>query len=356
MTGTKISIEIFDSSIAIDGRMKEMDEKQRKEYVKELFNNTKTLLDYGVTLPVKEGHNQKDELLHGKILDVMLLERDGRTVLAADVFLDDQYYSLYNEGRLPDVSVETAPMANLDGFTGKDTEIGAHVYALALLGSSSPAKPQLRKVEGFPDQPHAIYERQSDARTYKKSKEKKDMKDKIKALFEAFQSGINGLFESDNDPQKTDEPPDPTDPDKMCNTPKKKKKMNRDAFAREREEWEAERKEEREQMQNQLDELHEMNLKSSYERLSKEGRVTAEQEKNFFTIAREKGVVFAENVYATKIVDVPQGSIISTPETMTKANNDRIYQACLDSGASEEVAKKVAENMIKKGEANGSSN
>lgn len=135
-----IEREIFRSGYSIDGRF------FSRPMVKKILQNTKKeLLEKGILIPLKLGHDDKDQRLKGRVLSVKLkkkLKRSLRTFeycIFATIQMSKDAYTMYRNDELPNLSVEINPL----GFDENGKEFGEHIFALALLGTDSPAFPWL---------------------------------------------------------------------------------------------------------------------------------------------------------------------------------------------------------------------
>jgi hypothetical protein len=167
MKGYVVKREIWASYPAIDGRFKDENAAFREKKTKKMFYNTHKLLQYGVTIPVTDGHPPKtgrsnDETLHGKLLKVYLEKRDQPSphyAIVGDMFIDEQFYALYKDGKLPGASIEYTNYANLEAYAGFPDEIKSEViYSVALMGQTPEGMPALKEISVDP-QPYQIFAR-----------------------------------------------------------------------------------------------------------------------------------------------------------------------------------------------------
>jgi len=147
MKGEIIEREIFSSEITIDGRNAKMSQEERDTETKEIYKNTKTLLNAGLILPVKDGHEDRSEKAKGFIIDISLKRRKRETpkgeeikyyAIVGKLFLFEDFYNLYKEGRYPTCSIEA-----YDNYFLNNGKVGLAISAVAMLGTSLPALPML---------------------------------------------------------------------------------------------------------------------------------------------------------------------------------------------------------------------
>jgi hypothetical protein len=136
----RLKREIFRSGFSIDGRF------MSRSLVRRIFKNTKKeLINKGILIPLKLGHDDRDQRLKGKVIDLKLkkkLKPKLRTFeysIHAELEMFEDAYTMFQKGELPNLSVEISPF----GFDENGKEFGDHIFALALLGTDSPALPWL---------------------------------------------------------------------------------------------------------------------------------------------------------------------------------------------------------------------
>ena len=131
----RIMREIFRSGPSVDGRY--VDPKETKT----AYENTKKfMLGRGATIPAKDGHDDKNQTLKGKIVDLDLRRAgDGQYSVWAKIDLYQDLFQKVKTGTLPNCSVEFGN--GTDTKTGKS--FGAYFSAVAFLGTDPPALSQL---------------------------------------------------------------------------------------------------------------------------------------------------------------------------------------------------------------------
>jgi len=147
--------EIWASTPAIDGRFEKMSQLERDDFTKRLFYFTKKFMGVGAEIPVTDGHGSPfsppvSEELHGKLVGIELerqMEPYSHLVILGDMELDKKYFTLYQEGKLPGVSIEYTDYANLLGFSGFEDKIESEfIYSVALMGQTVQGLPNLRMI------------------------------------------------------------------------------------------------------------------------------------------------------------------------------------------------------------------
>lgn len=116
---------IFKVGKAIDGRI--ITEKE----VKQVYENTKSLLQDGFTVALKLGHRDTDQIAKGWVKDVFF---ENNQIFADFVDMDLEIYQAVNSGKLPNVSVEITSEIEWNGKTYQGV-----ISAVALLGIDTPA-------------------------------------------------------------------------------------------------------------------------------------------------------------------------------------------------------------------------
>jgi hypothetical protein len=139
--GAIVVMEIYRSGKTKDGRV------ITRQELREIYNNTtKFVLPEEVTIPLKFGHDDRDQLLKGKVIDLKLKRRRRKNLLITELSLIakiqffDEAYELFKTQKLPNVSAEIAP----EGYTENGERHGQYLAGLALLGIDPPAIPWLK--------------------------------------------------------------------------------------------------------------------------------------------------------------------------------------------------------------------
>ncbi len=159
--GVVMEIPVFRSGFTIDGR------EFPRSVVKAIVKNTKQhLLEKGFTVPLKFGHEDRNQFLKGKVLDLRLARRKRKGlkgVLSNDLFIMakvhffGEAWELFKMGRLPNFSIELAPK----GFDADGNQFGPHVSGLAMLGVEAPAIPDLMPMVFATGTPGIFFSRNS---------------------------------------------------------------------------------------------------------------------------------------------------------------------------------------------------
>lgn len=127
--------EVFRSGTTSDGR------KISHGLIKEIYRNTQAyILGREIDIPVKLGHEDKSEVLSGRVIG-LTLKRSGlfsrELSIWAQIELYDDAYKYYLSGRLPGASVELAAK----GYDIDGAAFGNHIMSIAFLGSNPAAIP-----------------------------------------------------------------------------------------------------------------------------------------------------------------------------------------------------------------------
>lgn len=386
MKGYKIYRELFASLPAIDGRMGEWTQQERDSYVKQLFINTQYVLKLGVLVPVKEDHQSKEDgALHGTLMGVELQWRDRPTphyVIVGEIFLDDDYYELYKDGKLPAASVEIAEQANLMAYTGEDTVIGEYIFGVALCGSTAVAMPQLKQIDSY-EVPYALFNRLlSGTQKYKYIEYKKetpmDFREKFLA---AFSKLMDQFFPLDSEKKAEDdgmiekaieEVPAPEKPERKregqddeeemeCKDKKMQTNPQRSLFEH-IEESKAEPKKETAlddkdkiiaDLAQRVAKLEADAIEAEFKLLAGSGKLAVEQKKTFTQLASNMGIEFAKEVYSQKPTIVPPNDIIKSTDTVVsevkteeKKRLTMAYKRALPSATDEQI-EEIFQRVVK---------
>jgi hypothetical protein len=143
--GAILEMEIYRSGKTKDGRV------ILRQEVREIYNNTiKYVLSENVTIPLKFGHDDRDQKLKGQIINLKLKRKKKKKgklfselYLIAEVHFFAEAYEIYKSDMLPNVSAEIAP----EGYTEDGSQHGQYLAGLALLGTDPPAIPWLDKAD-----------------------------------------------------------------------------------------------------------------------------------------------------------------------------------------------------------------
>ena len=139
--GETITRPIFSSKVTVDGRNAEMSQEERNAFLNEIYSNTKKyVLEQGISVPIKMGHDDGSQDAKGWLLKIERRERrhsDGTVyyVLYGKMFLFAETIEMVKKGQLPGISIDGAEA----GYMGDGTEFGPHIYAVSLLGIDPPA-------------------------------------------------------------------------------------------------------------------------------------------------------------------------------------------------------------------------
>jgi hypothetical protein len=99
--------------------------------VLELYQNTKSIVDKGYKIPIKEGHKNKEQASKGWAENITI---KGSSIYADLTNIDDALYEKIKNGYLPGVSVEV-----YKNFKWRDNVYESVIAAVALLGVDPPA-------------------------------------------------------------------------------------------------------------------------------------------------------------------------------------------------------------------------
>lgn len=323
MKGYKVTREIFASLPAVDNRLADMSQKERDEYIKLLYENTKKVLAVKMLLPIKEHNVQGSEELHGSILDIGLKRKKTpipHYVIMGDLFIDEEYYSLYKDKKLPGASVEIDPEgANLMAYTGNEHRVGEYIYAVSLLGKSPAAMPFLEMGEMKEAQPYNLYSRllgdtryDNNTNAKKEPEEESPMEEKMEKFMEVMRGALKELVASDSeesveDPEMNEKPDPKKDPGK-----KKEEEMENVDDTDDYKKDDKAQDDKNTELEKKVEALEEEAIASAFSALG--GKVNAENKKNFFKVARTQGVVFAKELFSSMSTAPPGGEIITDGE------------------------------------------
>lgn len=346
MTGKKISREIFASLPAIDGRMADMSQKERDQYVKQLYINTKKILRSNILIPVTDSHKTTDEPLHASLLSIELRKKDSPTphyVIEGEIFLDDEYFSLYRDGKYPAISVEISEYANLMAVTGSNTELGDHICAVALLGATPAAMPALSREVSEAAQPYNLYTKIVGAKQYFVRGNTMSIREKILSsimqVLEKYLTPTDDELIDEDAPDKTDSELEREMEEKMKCKDKKDKMESEEKD--EKGKVSEEVKEEDFNVKNVSTETYEKiidaqnkriellensEIERQFNALINEGRVIPEDRESFFEVVKIKGIDFASQIWSRKITPLGTPDIISESEK----ESDGEYRKKLD--------------------------
>jgi hypothetical protein len=129
--------------------MSEMTQEERNEYVKQMYKNTtKYLLNEGITIPLKKGHNDQEQVSRGFVQNLELKKKNYTDkkgikvpyyVISAKMFMYKDFYDIWKTGRLPGISIEGAERGTMhDG-----DKFGIHIDAVTFNGTQPVAQPWL---------------------------------------------------------------------------------------------------------------------------------------------------------------------------------------------------------------------
>lgn len=116
---------IFKAGKAVDGRT--ILEKE----VKNVYENTKALLDDGFTVALKLGHRDTDQIAKGWIKNIVF---ENNTIFADFIDMNLEIYQSITDGKLPNVSVEI-----MDKIEWQERTYKGVITAVALMGIDTPA-------------------------------------------------------------------------------------------------------------------------------------------------------------------------------------------------------------------------
>ena len=324
--GDFLEREIFEASIAIDGRFSDWDQDERNLYVRTLIKNTqKYILNKGIILPIKDGHDDKTQHIKGYITELRLkskkLENDTKVACVwARMFLYEPYYKYYREGRYPGISVEISD----EGWTPEGDNFGCHLTAAALCGVDMAAYPLLAeelsrggnlnwfKFVG----PKKYYTKEFEKMTLE------ELKRTIQSLYEiadsledsdvkdALKSGIDDLYNSI---------------DSLKGEESKEEKTEARKMEDEREEQEVVvDTDEDAEMKREYSKLKSEKIDLAYEKLAFAGKIGKDQKQNFTKIASSVGLETAMSIYSALETKRPvSGHKIATPDK-EKMSQERI--------------------------------
>lgn len=348
--GQKIYKEIWASLPSIDGRMSSLTQKERDDYADLLYRNTKTILFSGVLVPVKESHNTTDELLHGSLLSIKKVFKKlpvPHFVLMAELFLDDEYYEIYRQGKLPGVSIEIAEGADLTAY-GKTDKISNYVMAIALLGSTPPAMPNLQEVTGDL-QAYQLYTSYVARQVYNIQEYNTEV---IKMTREEFVKSFMELLDAFMGEEKSDEKKseEKKPADETVEVPATVIPMTEMGCSKEANETAKETFSAKDgvitELQNKVVELEKISVEASFKALAAIGKVTVEQKETFSQIAKTQGIAFAEKVYsAMPTITPPIGEVVTAVGGMEK--DKRLIQVYKNIGLKDDEIEKIIAEQAK---------
>lgn len=313
LKGTVAEREIFSALVAQDGRMGDMDQNARNNFCKEIYKNTtQFMLGRGILMPVKLGHDDRDESLKGYVMSLQLRRRNYASVglkgnkwfysIYAKLFLRNDLFEKYGEGEFPSCSVELAE----SGYLPDGTEFGTHLSAVALLGTTPPALPllemgatnglfftKLNKINYVVfgvDSPEAAM----GAQKMDPGKFKDELKKRFEMFVDSLYDELMGVEEGEPEEEVViaeaaaggaggDEKPK-EEPKEMASSPAA-------------EELSAAAKE--------LTALRRERAELQFGALNAKGHVSTDQKADFMKIAEVQGVEFAVQVYSKKSVPTP---------------------------------------------------
>jgi len=345
--GNVIRREIFAGLPAIDKRMKDKTQQERNQYMIDIFNNTREVMAKGIKVPVAEHQVAPgDQELHGELLAIYKKFKRNpipHYVLYADIFLDEEYFDLYQQGKLPGASVAIDKNgAYLMGITGEETQVGDYIYAVEISGKSPPAQPWLQQLsidDNYENQPYALFARLVDVeRIDKLNDNSEDFKMDPKQLEEMLKKILPGIVEAalaKMFPEGTPEGEELPGPELEAKTEEEKKKKDEE-MASEEEEEDFEKNEKIAALEKQIAELKGETVKAEYAKLLGEGKILGgdKQKEKFVNLATEKGLDFVRDLYSTQIV--PMGDVVrNTPDKTEDEQKKEQYSVWRKAGIPE---------------------
>lgn len=302
--GDFVTQEIFTATVAIDGRFKDETQDDRNKLVKTIYNNTtKYIISPGISIPIKDGHDDTSQETKGYVQSLTLKKRTVEGLglcysIWARIFLFEPYYSLYvgskdSEPRYLGMSVEVSP----EGFSADGKEFTDHLTAVALCGIDMTAFPLMsRELES-----HAIsnYYSVVGPRNYTlmSKKEKymamspEDQLAKVQDILSKAFSDISDVITAEESDETTDEAPADETKTEAAAAKGDDVKSEDDSDKKDSSDKDKE-------MKREFAKLTADKIELAYEKLAFAGKIGKDQKANFTKIAQNTGLDTALSVFS----------------------------------------------------------
>lgn len=363
MEGYSVKREIFNSLPTIDGRFGELDQEQRNNIVKRIYKNTRAVLRAGVTIPIKDSHEDSDETLKGALTDVFLKKKEddqgGESyyTIVGEMFLAGGFYDKYDQGYLPDASVELNKSADLRAMNIKK-KVGTYIFSVALLGTTTPAQPGLEKIDEPPQPKEMFFEiapnlsfKTGDQHQVYNIREFSAMEENSESMKEKLLKKIAGMIEEDEefremfmkeygakymgDGEKKEE--EEKDGDEM----EYKKAETSQEFSGNSQEFKA--------LQKRVEAIERKDKELVFSQLVNSQKIEPEKKELFFKAADSMGMDDALAFVGAKDLSIPQGSGVKNQNNQ-EFKDDQFSAQLRNMGLSEDEIKLAVQ---KKGQARG---
>jgi hypothetical protein len=300
--------EIVRSGYAIDGRY------MSRSVVKAIYNNTKSeILNKGLLIPLKFGHEDPDQRLKGRIIDVTLKKKMKASLrtfeycIFAKIEMFEDAYKLYRTGVLPNLSVEAPPF----GMDEDGNEFGEYISALALLGIDPPALPWL--MHKFKDKQFCY----SLLPKFEKEQKAMDPKEILAKLEEISMliADVRGMI-APEDGGEEDAEAEPDKEEKEANPEDDETVSFQNALEDDKDPELSESENRIKALEQQVKALE---TEKSFNELHKAGKIASDQKDQFANLVKETSTKFAIDHYSQNKTKAPPADRQTKSNTNSKA-------------------------------------